>query len=253
MTFDSQVTYTVGLAPSFNEFCFPLKLPFPKNDQFLGREDVIHEMQANFGPRDMFLRKTIILIGMGGLGKTQIALEYAYRFNKEYSAIFWLDSKSAETVNSSGLRILDQLVAHYATKHPERTNFTKIAVQFGIPSQLDASGHLVAQSTKKPWLIIKEWLGRSLNNNWLLVIDGHDDIDSGLSELIPSSKHGNIIITSRNRTVCTEVQGHILDVPELNTDMATLILVKIVDPKHEPTDLSDKEKDAAQRIVEKVG
>jgi 2-phosphoglycerate kinase len=73
-------------------------------------EDVIYEMQANFGPRDMFLRKIIILIGMGGLGKTQIALEYAYRFNKEYSAILFL---RASTDISSLLRETAQSVPRF--------------------------------------------------------------------------------------------------------------------------------------------
>ena len=53
----------------------------------------------------MALTQSSALHGLGGVGKTQIALEYAYRHALEYGAVFWIEAENEETVVSSLLRI----------------------------------------------------------------------------------------------------------------------------------------------------
>ena len=43
-------------------------------------------------------RKIHVLHGLGGIGKTQLAIAYARRYQKSYSAILWLDGKSKDTL-----------------------------------------------------------------------------------------------------------------------------------------------------------
>ncbi len=58
-------------------------------------------------------RKTVptccILHGLAGIGKTQIALEYAYRYGSEYDATFWLEAEHDWTLTSTYAQISDQL------------------------------------------------------------------------------------------------------------------------------------------------
>jgi shikimate 5-dehydrogenase len=44
-------------------------------------------------------RKTVVVHGLGGMGKTQLALVYAQRYKHEYSAVFWVNSKSKDTIS----------------------------------------------------------------------------------------------------------------------------------------------------------
>jgi len=69
-------------------------------------------------PRKTLAVAKTSLHGLGGIGKTQIALEYAHRYEQLYSAILWVDAKDRTVLESSGVRILQQLVYHYATRSP---------------------------------------------------------------------------------------------------------------------------------------
>lgn len=64
---------------------------------FTGRDDILRQMttalQFPRADQGSFLR-AVTLYGMGGVGKTQIALEYAYRFRAAYSHLFWIKSET---------------------------------------------------------------------------------------------------------------------------------------------------------------
>ena len=63
-------------------------------ERFVGRQEqlnAIHQELQHDGSR-----KTVVVHGLGGMGKTQLALEYAEQHRKEYSAVFWVNSKSED-------------------------------------------------------------------------------------------------------------------------------------------------------------
>jgi isopentenyl phosphate kinase len=63
-------------------------------DHFVGRRqelDAIHRELQRDGPR-----KTVVVHGLGGMGKTQLALAYAQRHRDEYSAVLWVNSKDVD-------------------------------------------------------------------------------------------------------------------------------------------------------------
>ncbi|OCL02321.1 tetratricopeptide repeat domain-containing protein, partial [Glonium stellatum] len=65
-------------------------------EHFVGRDeelDRIHKKLENDGSR-----KTVVVHGLGGMGKTQLALAYAKRHRDEYSAVFWVNSKDVDTL-----------------------------------------------------------------------------------------------------------------------------------------------------------
>jgi len=115
---------------------------------------------------------TVVLIGMGGAGKTQLALEYCRRMedSRSHRAIFWLDASSRNTLYSSMETVSEQLL-------PGRV--------FDSP---DAAVALVRG-------VLSRWTER-----WLLVFDNLDNPEEfpDILGFIPAGHHGSILITSRH-------------------------------------------------------
>lgn len=57
--------------------------------------------------------KIVVLFGVGGVGKTQLATEFSYRYQHEFSTIFWIDGTSLESIRLSLLDALDNIGHHY--------------------------------------------------------------------------------------------------------------------------------------------
>ena len=64
-----------------------------RNPVFTGREEVIAYLHNAFSALTGHITAQA-LTGMGGIGKTQAAIEYAYRFRSHYSAVFWATADS---------------------------------------------------------------------------------------------------------------------------------------------------------------
>jgi len=114
----------------------------------------------------------VVLIGMGGAGKTQLALEYCRRMRDErrFRATFWLDASSRNNLYSSMETVAKQLL-------PDRV--------FDSP---DAAVTLVKD-------VLSSWSER-----WLLVFDNLDNPEdlTGVVNFFPGNHHGSILITSRH-------------------------------------------------------
>ncbi len=91
-----------------------LGLP-PRNIMFVGRDGPLGELkkalepkisEPSRTPRD---RRSCVIHGVGGLGKSQIALEYAYYFRKCYSHIFWLRAENETVLTDSFVKILQRV------------------------------------------------------------------------------------------------------------------------------------------------
>ena len=160
------------------DFRVPSRLPF-QFSRFTGRKDALKRIE------DSLLGKcpldcpnnchTVNLHGLGGIGKTQIALAFAHRFRDRFSSVFWIPSHKRTTIEHEFLEIARTLQL-----------LTTEAGDEGSP-------HEIAYS-------VLEWLRSSRNKDWLLIFD---DVDLSAApdviELIPSTTciHGHAIITSR--------------------------------------------------------
>ncbi|KAI1184758.1 hypothetical protein F5B17DRAFT_433242 [Nemania serpens] len=81
-------------------------IPYSRNSQFQFREDLLQRMHAKLQPgTDATSLRVTGLHGLGGVGKTQVALEFAYRHSQYYEAIFWV---AAETET----KLRDSLLSH---------------------------------------------------------------------------------------------------------------------------------------------
>ncbi len=69
-------------------------VPFPRNKFFTGREEILDRLLTNFNDGETVQA----LSGLGGIGKTQTALEYAYRHRQDYKVVLWANANSRETL-----------------------------------------------------------------------------------------------------------------------------------------------------------
>lgn len=77
-----------SIEPTRNIF----SVPYPRNTRFYGRQNIIADMHKDLssGERTMEMMKFVALCGLGGSGKTQLALEYVYRHRDSYEACIWI-------------------------------------------------------------------------------------------------------------------------------------------------------------------
>src|SRR5260370_42257218 len=78
------------------------QVPYQQNPFFTVREALLATLhQILFWRQTADLPRSYALCGLSGIGKTAIAIEYAYRHTQEYSAIFWIEATTQETILAS--------------------------------------------------------------------------------------------------------------------------------------------------------
>jgi hypothetical protein len=103
-------------------------------EHFVAREEELAEMHKIFSGDGS--RRTIILHGLGGIGKTQLTIAYAKRHKNGYSAIFWLNIKDEDSLKQSFTKVARQILR----EHPLSSRL----------SSVDMQGNLDGTSPSKP-------------------------------------------------------------------------------------------------------
>jgi len=165
------------------------KIPHNRNLHFTGREDFLVNLHNALNSKDgPGLAQA--LVGHGGAGKTQIAIEYAYRYAGDYKVVWWLRAEALASDYGSLARALNLSEKDFADQ-----NIIVKAVQ--------------------------EWLGQS--GQWLLIFDNAQN-QAELSKYIPPAGTGHILITSRNPNWGT--LANVLKVKDLGSEDAAKLLLK---------------------------
>ncbi|KAH7016085.1 kinesin light chain 1 [Microdochium trichocladiopsis] len=157
----------------------------PETLHFVARDREVAEMRRMLCSDGS--RCTVVLHGLGGIGKTQLAATYIKRYREEYSAIFWLNIKDEASIQQSFARVAAQILE----QHPD------IGSLKGLNLQQDHDEIIQA---------VKAWLSLPGNTRWLLVYDNYDDpklpgrvsataID--IHQFLPTAYQGSIIVTTR--------------------------------------------------------
>jgi tetratricopeptide (TPR) repeat protein len=177
-------------------------VPLPRNPFFTGREEILEALHTQLHVEQVVaLTQSYALRGLGGIGKTQIALEYAYRYALEYSAIFWIEAETIEHVMSSLLRIVELL------QLPER------------------------QETDQQRIVaaVQRWL--STHSRWLLIWDNVEDLEL-LQRLLPPTRQGATLITTRHQALGTLAWG--MDLAPMEREEGMLFVLrraKVLEPE----------------------
>lgn len=108
----------------YEDFSVPFSLSTVSETQhFVAREDElrdIHETLSSDGSR-----YTVVLHGLGGIGKTQLAVAYTKRHKDNYSAIFWLNLKDEDSLKQSFAMVAKQILR----EHPSASRLSSINIK----------------------------------------------------------------------------------------------------------------------------
>jgi tetratricopeptide (TPR) repeat protein len=188
-------------------------VPFTRNEYFTGREDELRQLRERLtGQGAAALSQTAAIHGLGGVGKTQTAIEYAWRHRDDYDAVFWVPAETETAI---------------------RTAFCEIARRLELP-QKDAQDESLIIAAVLRWL--------ETNPGWLLIFDNVDD-----PQLVvpyrPTAGRGHILVTSRHDVFdCLHISQP-LELGKLPAEEAQEFLLK----RAQRTQLLEPELTAPQR------
>ena len=155
----------------------------------MAREDELTEIHRTL--RGDGTRRTVVLRGLGGMGKTQLTIAYANRHKDNYSAVFWLNIKDEDSLRQSFAKVAKQILQ----EHPSASRLRSVDIKENLDEAIDT---------------VKEWLSLPNNTRWLMIYDNYDNpkladnkdpaaVD--IRRLLPESHQGSVIITTRSSQV----------------------------------------------------
>ena len=144
-------------------------VPSQRNPYFTGRESILERLHQHLThSTTTAITRVQAISGLGGIGKTQTAVEYAYRYHYDqqvYDHVFWVKADTEANLV---------------------TDFANLANQLALP---------VAQATQEEKVpAVRAWLAS--HHHWLLVFDNADTPD-WLIDWMPNNPQGKVLITSR--------------------------------------------------------
>lgn len=142
----------------------------PRNATFTGRNSVLESLRSQLTAKGAAVVVPVALHGLGGVGKTQVALEYAHRFKADYDLVWWINAEVPAFINESLADLAGRLGARVGESLPDAAREALESLR----------------------------LGRAPYQRWLLVYDNARD-PADLREFIPSGP-GHVLITSRNQS-----------------------------------------------------
>lgn len=209
-----------------------MKLPFPKNHNFVGRDDelsMVHKLLQGSSDSD-HAEVVVVLHGLGGMGKTQLANQYAYLHERDYTSIWWVNAKTTATLSQGFCDIAQELITHHArirVHTGQKPDYPWIATALGLPHDYVSKEGLLLTALEGSMKIVinavKSWLAAEDNRGWLLIIDNYDDLENvDTRDFLPTRSSGKIIITTRARD--TRRLGYGVEVAEIGQEEAMEIL-----------------------------
>ncbi|KAF8418124.1 prion-inhibition and propagation-domain-containing protein [Terfezia claveryi] len=132
-------------------FDIPFLLNVRKSSEFVGREYLIESLKQNV-EEGKHTQNTIVLYGTGGMGKTQLALEYIYQHYRDYSSVFWVDATSDQTTILGFTQIMQRLIQHHAEVSEDYSHIGRL---LGMAGKLDSNGYFpVTQPSEAQYVVM---------------------------------------------------------------------------------------------------
>jgi hypothetical protein len=215
----SQVHYSKGLiyalltqtASGSDEYIVGLSLArIPGAAKFVAREKELSDMHRLLYREES--RSVVVLHGLGGIGKTQLAVAYTRRHKTQYSAVFWIDAISYNSIGLCFVEIAQQILL----QHPSTSVFANVDLEDDPSRTVEA---------------VISWLSSAKNTRWLLIYDnydnpripGHVEPDTvDLRKYIPQCDHGSIVITTRSALVTLGSRVHVKKLSNIQEGLAIL-------------------------------
>lgn len=164
----------------------------PPSRMFTGRQDILDQMDTYFSKSASLERRLFVLHGLGGAGKTQLALRFIqkhkdlYVYSSIYCSFFSLTELPVWLCRFSDIFFID------AT--------TRETVSTGLAAIAKAAGAGTTPQEAMVWLVSKK-------DRWLLVLNNADNPELNMREFFPVCAHGDILITTRNQQMINHATG----------------------------------------------
>lgn len=192
-------------------------IPYSRNQTFVSRQPELDAVAAQLSGNG---HRRVAIYGLGGVGKSQIAIEFAYQYHQHQGecAIFWIHASNEDRFRHSYSQI---------------ARACNIFCQDG-PQQLEA---------------VRDWLRSGQMPHWLLIVDNADDVDllytakddssaspdmkPRLAHYIPDGPFGKVLLTTRNKQVALKLTRpqNLVEVTKMADLQSTDLLESLLD-KH---------------------
>lgn len=202
----------LSVAPPASSKSFGLCLgqaPQIEPDAFIGRMNELQQLQDWLLPTNHPHHQCIVsIVGMGGMGKTQLSLAHVRAHFDAYSSVFWVNAKD-ETSLRQNMADLSSLI-FYESAAP--------AAQSADDEKLKIDK-------------VRRWLSEPGNDQWLLIFDNYDDphlpgirspTGYNIRSFFPTRSQGSVIITSRSTKLTFSKQLKLQKLENVNTSVAIL-------------------------------
>ena len=221
---DPAPSQIVRKSPSTPALPVRWNIPYARNPFFTGREDLLAQLHTRFHMgQALALSQPQAISGLGGIGKTQLALEYAYRSHQHYEAVLWARAESAEALVSS---------------------YIAIAKLLRLPESEAKEQEITVQA-------VKVWL--QSHSGWLLILDNADELTL-LPDFLPLSLGGHLLLTTR--AAATGRLAHRLEIETLGPAQGALFLLRraaLIEPFATLEQATASERELAVQIAQELG
>lgn len=205
-------------------------VPYTRNPRFCGRGEVLRNLHKLLvggechGPDSQPQhQRSCVLHGMGGVGKTQVAIEYTYRYRTSFNFIFWISAENKTVLGNSAARICASLGLQ----------------QLGSPGDAAAVDMSIAVRSLLKWLE-----NTRPNVRWLLVLDNAETW-SICEPCLPRTNHGAVLITSQHNQLCS-LAAHDLHLQHLSNREGSELILKYLPKSEVQHEVADAERISAQ-------
>ncbi len=201
------------------DFYKPWNVPHPRNPFFTGRKEILMQLQAALtSGGTAALAQPQAISGLGGIGKTQTAVEYAYRHQDEYQAVLWVRADAREALVSGFVALADLL---------------------NLPEK-DSQDQNLAIAAAKRWL--------DTNHHWLLVLDNADN-PRLVDDFLPLTPRGHILLTSRAQVFDNLGITKPIELDDMTLDEAVEFLLR----RTGRDEVDEAETEGAKQLAEELG
>ncbi|KAK5625679.1 hypothetical protein RRF57_001395 [Xylaria bambusicola] len=192
-------------------------IPFFKNKRFTGRASVLDTLKEKlFTEEEEF--QTLAIFGLGGVGKTQVALQLAYwvKDNKPEYSVFWVPALGHASFEQA---------------------YTEIARQLDIQIKTE-KGLKMTKAEEDMKEAVRRYFESNMAGKWLLIVDNADDTDvvlgpsgklGGIIDYLPKSDHGLTVFTTRSRGVALAVaENNMVELHKMSAEEASEFFEKAI-------------------------
>ena len=197
----------------------PWNILLQRNPFFTGREAILSDLHTMFTSKGTTSSvQPQAISGLGGIGKTQIALEYAYHYRDDYRAVLW---------------------ARAGTPEELATDFVAIAQLLNLPEKDAQDQSLVING-------VNRWF--ETNSGWLLILDNVDTL-AMVRDYFPKRNTGHILLTTRAQSMSGLARKVEIDTMELEDGTLFLLRRAGIIAQDAPLDNVSKADQATARAI----